>query len=111
MAMGTIKVKTPEGEERDVEVADLLRERRSGQASFQVKTLWAVGSSTIGFLLIWLFTTGAGEKLRKIDEHEMKIQQLQVSLAEKSAVQEVKYNHIITALADIKMQMERQERR
>lgn len=108
MDMGTIMVKGPDGEEREIDVAELLKERRSAPPapSFQVKTIWAIGSSTLGFILVWMFTTGAGEKLRKIDEHEMKIQQLQVSVAERGAVTEVKYNHIISAQAEFSKKQE-----
>lgn len=120
MSMGTIKVTTADGEEHEVKLEDILKERRAQPASFQVKTLWAAA----GVILAWFFTTGATNLLTRVRDLEIKVEQVQISSAEKAAVVEVKFNHIISnqantdrkqeamasMLADIKSQLDRRYR-
>lgn len=103
MDMGTIKVTTEDGAERDVPLADILKERRSGGAvaSFQTKVMWTAATALIGSML-WL---GLVDKVREVDDLKARMVRVEIVQAEQTARSVEQYTQIIRDVGELKTQV------
>ena len=99
MTMGTIIVKSPEGEEKEVKLDDILKERRATGSipKFQSNTLWAAALVIVGWL--------AYDKVVQIERNTQDIQQLKVSVAADSARGVEQYTQMIRGFDGVKTEL------